>query len=287
MNATPGLKTMRLLARMGARRVARRVVMKPMRVFDLRWRMSSCADSSLKLELEAGPPGSKTKRVPRGVVEGADPIVADVFILAPKLAREGGKGLRNVEESRNEGRGDDDSEREVTSGGSWRLSRGIDEVKEGVTSRVEQSEPTILNPGGRCGGVEWRGVGTTTEASCCAGRRGMSSPSDEGDTRGFDDAGVAKGSSTRLQHDSPGDGCRDGSEWTSTEVGVSGGGGFVGDDKGVEISERARDVESGVGGRDKGSQTSSVNSRASEGAGREGEVGVIEDEDACSGSNSG
>ncbi|KAH9080452.1 hypothetical protein EDB83DRAFT_2609704 [Lactarius deliciosus] len=207
------------------------------------------------------------------VTWGAFLTVAGVLILAPELAREGGKGLRNVEESRNEDCDGDETEREVetsrSTGGSKRgkgfhPSRGIDEAKEGVTSGTEEAEPVNMTPGGRCGGVEWGEMGTVINSSG-AGRMGKGSCSDDMDLNGCGelsgmmsaartgveensssrspstrdgdadaggkslDAGrtrskmdvegdgarfaeAVKGSSPRLQHDSPGDGRRDGSE---------------------------------------------------------------------------
>ncbi|KAH9014999.1 hypothetical protein EDB84DRAFT_1527723, partial [Lactarius hengduanensis] len=104
----------------------------------------------------------------------------------------------------------------------------------------------------------------------------------EGDGARF--AVAAKGSSPRLQHDSPSDGRRGGSERAGAEVGVSDGDGFVGDDNDVGTSERAREADCRARSVGKSSGTSSVNEGASEGVcGRTGEVEAIEDMGSGSG----
>ncbi|KAH9055835.1 hypothetical protein EDB83DRAFT_2316174 [Lactarius deliciosus] len=148
---------MRLLARMGARRVARRVVTKPLHVFDLRWRTSSLASG---VENEAGAAGrelSESKSLRGNVACLGDAVltVAGVLILAPELAREGGKGLRNVEESQNKDCHGDECECEAemsrsgmsSSGeGRWRTNSDSDDKDDsrelrGAILTVEDSRP--------------------------------------------------------------------------------------------------------------------------------------------------
>ncbi|KAH9025156.1 hypothetical protein EDB85DRAFT_2277362 [Lactarius pseudohatsudake] len=124
----------------------------------------------------------------------------------------------------------------------------------GAISRGDESEPTVLSSGGRCGGVERGEMCAIGGASGDAGRKGKASPSDDNDWENSGDSELGGAKST-----------------ADEEGGV----------------EEARDEDCEVGSEDESSGTSSANSRASEGAGGGGEVGLIEHKDACSGSNSG
>ena len=62
----------------------------------------------------------------------------------------------------------------------------VGEAGNGVTSSGEETEPFDVTPSDRCSGGEWDGMGTITETSSDAGRRGTLSPIDDrGDSGGL------------------------------------------------------------------------------------------------------
>ncbi|KAH9023914.1 hypothetical protein EDB85DRAFT_1894579 [Lactarius pseudohatsudake] len=221
------------------------------RVFDLRLRTSSCAEGSL--ELEAGPPGSNTRRGARGVscpsrsrcakvLDDLDVLKEPIRLLPMSscllqyLCAKVGRvveALRSVEtraavvmktnaklkragvcrsepkEWKRQGRGASAGGLidETSCSSHWAVvtccgMRGtVGDTGDGVTSSWVETEPIILSPGGRCGGVKWGEMGVFSGASGDAGRKGTSSPDDDKDNSTWAisaaDAGVESSSKGR------------------------------------------------------------------------------------------
>ncbi|KAH9026473.1 hypothetical protein EDB84DRAFT_1440106 [Lactarius hengduanensis] len=96
-----------------------------------------------------------------GCLECAVLTVAEVFNLALKLAR-----------------------------------KGADKTNAGVISSGEETESTVLSPGGRCGSVEWAEMGAFDGASGDARRKGMGSPCDDSDLENSGDSELSGATST-------------------------------------------------------------------------------------------
>ncbi|KAH9068129.1 hypothetical protein EDB83DRAFT_2314659 [Lactarius deliciosus] len=102
---------------------------------------------------------------------------AEVLDLV-QLALMGGRDLRIIGEYQNKGHNGNETDHKDCKCG---VRTKDDKAKAGVTLRVEEIELDVVSSGSRCGGVEWHEVGMVTEASCCMGRRGIVSLSDNND----------------------------------------------------------------------------------------------------------
>ncbi|KAH9024252.1 hypothetical protein EDB85DRAFT_1987928 [Lactarius pseudohatsudake] len=198
--------------------------MMPSRVFDLRLRTSSCAESILRLELEAGPPGSKTRRGARGVSCPSRSRCAnslhELDVLKYLCARVGRvvEALKSVEirtavvMKTNAKLKRAKPERDSVNGGevsgkrgasvnetSWTVGSSCDcgttgiagEARDKVASTGVVTESIVLSPGGRCGGVERGEMVAFGGASSDAGGKRMDSPCDDSDSENSGDSGFS------------------------------------------------------------------------------------------------